>query len=145
MPHFTLGLTSEGPVIDLVVMASQPRADALKSAGLPIPTPVALRCLIDTGASGTCFDAAAIAPLGLSPTGTTPISTPSTGAVPHQCESYDVSVLFYHPDNSRYFGTLPVIAIDFSAQRIDGLIGRDILASCLFVYDGGAQSFAIAF
>ncbi len=60
MPHFTLGLTPEGPVIDLVVMASQPRVDALKSAGLPIPTPVALRCLIDTGASGTCFDAAAI-------------------------------------------------------------------------------------
>jgi hypothetical protein len=145
MPHFTLGLTAEGPVINLLIGVSIPRLKALQGAGLPIPEAVNLRCLIDTGASGTCLDATAIAPLGLTPTGTTLIATPSTGVTPHQCDTYDVSVFFYHTDNSRLFGTVPIVATDFSAQSIHGLLGRDILSSCLFVYDGAAQIYSIAF
>jgi len=145
MPHFTLNLVPEGPIISLIVGASAPRIQALQAANLPIPTPVTLRCLIDTGASGTCLDTTAIAPLGLSPTGTTLISTPSTGANPHQCNTFDVGIMFYHTENSRVFGTVPVMATDFSAQQIDGLLGRDILSSCLFVYDGAAGIFSIAF
>ena len=53
--------------------------------------------------------------------------------------------MFYHSVNSRYFGTVPIVATDFTAQSIDGLLGRDILASCLFVYDGAAKMFSIAF
>src|SRR5438105_3157608 len=100
MPHFTLGLTSEGPLISMLVGVSAPRMQALQQAGLPIPQAVQLRCLIDTGASSTCLDATAITPLGLTPTGTALIATPSTGGTPHQCDTYDVGVMFYHPDNS---------------------------------------------
>ena len=145
MPHFTLNLTAEGPLINLFVGVSAPRMRALQEANLPVPQGVILRCLIDTGASGTCLDATAIAPLGLTPTGTTLISTPSTGAIPHQCNTFDVGVVFAHPVNNRIFGVVPIVATDFSAQRIDGLLGRDILSSCLFVYDGAANLFSIAF
>lgn len=145
MPHFTLQLAPEGPVLTVLVSSSAPRAAALQDAGLTVPPPISLRCLIDTGASGSCLDAAAIAPLALSPTGTTLVSTPSTGATPQRCDTYDVGIIIYHPENSRLFGTLPIIATDFSAQTIDGLLGRDVLGSCLFVYDGAAKIFSIAF
>jgi hypothetical protein len=145
MPHFTLQIVPEGPLLSIVVGVSNPRAVALQQAGQPVPQAVILRCLIDTGASGTCLDAAAIAPLGLTATGTTLITTPSTGVTPHECPTFDVSILFYHADNSRFFGIVPVVATDFSAQSIDGLLGRDVLSSCLFVYDGAAKIFSIAF
>jgi hypothetical protein len=90
-------------------------------------------------------DAAALAPLGLTPTGTTLISTPSTGQTPHQCLTYDVGIMFAHQDGYRFFGTIAVVATDFSAQPIDGLLGRDVLGSCLLVYDGTANTFLIAF
>src|SRR6266403_1158193 len=83
MPHFTLQITPEGPVISLLIGASAPRVAALQEAGVDVPTPVVVRCLIDTGASSTCLDTTAIAPLQLSPTGTITISTPSTGKTPH--------------------------------------------------------------
>jgi hypothetical protein len=145
MPHFTLQLTPEGPVISLQIGLSAPRIAALQKVNLPVPQAVQLRCLIDTGASGTCVDGAAIAPLGLTPTGTTMISTPSTGGTPHQCLTYDVGIMFAHQDGYRFFGTMAVVATDFSAQSIDGLLGRDVLGSCLFVYDGAAKIFSIAF
>ena len=145
MPHFTLQIVPEGPVISLLVGLSAPRIAALRQANLPIPQAVVLRCLLDTGASGTCIDAAAIAPLGLTPTGTTLISTPSTGGTPHQCLTYDVGMMFVHPGGNRFFGTVAVVATDFLTQTIDGLVGRDVLSSCLFVYDGAARIFSIAF
>lgn len=145
MPHFTIPLTPEGPLISLVIGVSTPRVTALQAAGVTVPQAITLRCLIDTGASGTCLDAQALTPLNLTPTGTTLISTPSTGATPHQCYTYDVGIMFYHPANSRFFGTVPIVATDFSAQPIDGLLGRDVLESCLFVYDGAAKIFSIAF
>jgi hypothetical protein len=145
MPHFTLPITPEGAVISLQIGLSAPRIAALQKTNAPVPQAVVLRCLIDTGASGTCVDAAALAPLGLTPTGTTLISTPSTGQTPHQCLTYDVGIMFAHQDGYRLFGTIAVVATDFSVQSIDGLLGRDVLGSCLLVYDGTAKTFSIAF
>ena len=58
---------------------------------------------------------------------------------------YDVALLLYHSDNSRIFGSHPVIATDFSQQGIGGLLGRDVLKSCLMVYDGAHGHFSLAF
>jgi hypothetical protein len=132
-------------MLKVAVGISAARASALASANQPIPPYVALDCLIDTGASVSCIDAAALAPLGLQPTGMTPIATPSTGANPIQCAQYDVAIGIYHPDYSRVFDNVPVIAADLSAQGIQGLFGRDLLKSCLLVYDGASSLFCIAF
>jgi hypothetical protein len=91
------------------------------------------------------MDSTAIAPLGLQPTGMTQISTPSTGSTPVQCAEYDVAIGIYHPDYSRVFDAVPVVAADFSTQGIQGLFGRDLLKSCLLVYDGAAALFCIGF
>lgn len=146
MPHFTLPFVPGiGPVLTIAVGVSTPRYGALKAAGQTPPRPIGVPFLIDTGASHTWIDHVIIIPLGLSPTGSTTMHTPSTGAVPIESPTYDVSLYIHHDENSKFVTLLPVTAVDFSAQLIKGLLGRDFLRSCLFVYDGLAETHSIAF
>ncbi len=50
---------------------------------MAIPNPVAVKGLVDTGASCTVIDPTVVQRLGLTPTGSTMILTPSTGSTPH--------------------------------------------------------------
>jgi len=54
-------------------------------------------------------------------------------------------MMLYHQVNTRFFPTLPVMAGDFRMQNIQGLLGRDVLAHCLLVYDGAGDTFSLAF
>ncbi|HWK88868.1 MAG TPA: aspartyl protease family protein, partial [Longimicrobium sp.] len=93
MAHFTLSTDpANGPVVHAFVAVSPPRHDALVAAGQPVPTGVAVRALVDTGASCTCLDPSVISTLRLTPTGSVSVHTPSTGAAPHVTEQFDVSV-----------------------------------------------------
>jgi hypothetical protein len=131
--------------MDVYVGVSNERRTALAAAKATVPPYVRLRMIVDTGATATVVDEAAIKPLGLSPTGLTPIHTPSTGGTPATCATYDISLALYHVTQPLILGTIPVIASDFSSQGIHGLIGCDVLRRCLFVYDGVAGSFTLAF
>jgi hypothetical protein len=90
MPLLTFALSPAGPVIDVLVGVSPPRAQQLALANAPVPAPVSARLLVDTGASVTCLDRAILASLGLAPTGNVAMATPSTGATrtsPHSSTS----------------------------------------------------------
>lgn len=150
MPHFTLPVALPGgPVIDIMVGPSQARAHALSQAGQPVPVPVSVRALIDTGASCTCIDPAALSTLGLSPRGVTPVFTPSTGSIPHLANTYDVSIVI--PCGTMIPLSLPNVPITESAlsnQGIHALLGRDVLSRCIFIYNiynGQTQILSLAF
>lgn len=148
MPHLTLQLSQHGALLDVHVGVSQARRNALVAANQPVPNVVPTRMLIDTGASCTCIDLTVLNQLGLSPTGTAQVLTPSTGTAPHSANQYDVSILiaFGNPLRLLYSNhTIAVVEADLSAQGIQGLIGRDILAGSLLVYDGETGYFTISF
>ena len=67
MPILTLPLEIGGAIIDVGFAVSGPRLNALKAANMPVPTPVIVRALVDTGASCTCLDPTVIAQLSLAP------------------------------------------------------------------------------
>jgi hypothetical protein len=138
-------LTPAGCELGVIVGVSRQRADALRSAGRPIPDLQLVRMIIDTGATASAIDEKVVKHLGLSPTGITQILTPSTKGVSVACANYDVFLAIDHAKYPLVHTTLPMIASNFSGQNIQGLIGCDVLQQCLFILDGAAGNFTLAF
>jgi predicted aspartyl protease len=145
LPYLIQQFAAGGPLIDVLVGVSQPRRQAMQSAGLPIPQQIQMRALIDTGASGTCVDPCIIKSLGLTPSGSVPIHTPSTNGVALVYSQYDISLALHHAKGTYHFHSLPVIEASLTSQGIQALIGRDVLEECLFIYDGASGSYTLAF
>lgn len=146
MPSLNLSIGPAGPLVTMVVGVSIPRQTAMKAAGLPVPGYVSGTFLLDTGASCTCVDPALVAPLGLVPTGSVPIQTPSTAGTLHHCNQYDVAIFLANGSAGGFFiDAIPVIETHLASQGIDGLIGRDILDRCTLIYNGSAKTLSLAY
>lgn len=148
MPHFTLQISPGGPILTAVVTVSQPKAAALQAAQQPLPQPVSIRALVDTGASCTCIDPSVLQSLQLTPTGSASMHTPTTGAIPAAADQYDVGLAIFAATNQvpLFLATVPVIAAQLlQAQGIHALIGRDILQQCVLHYNGAIGTFTLAF
>jgi hypothetical protein len=149
MPHFTLQSDSNGLIIAAAVFVSQERQTALKNAGEKIPDLIQIRALIDTGASSTCVDTTVLKGLQLTPTGSSPMVTPSTGNKPVDVDQYDIGILVppAKPNQTPLmFGTVAVCSIDLiQSQGFHALIGRDILSHCLLSFNGASGLFTLAY
>lgn len=148
MPHFTLTASPQtGPMLDMVVNASMPRLLALEADGQPAPESQNIRALIDTGASCTCIDPTVLAALGLQPTGKALMTTPSTGAIPAEADTYDVCIFIPAPGNQQPLikAVISVCTSQLIHQGFHALLGRDILKDCHFTYNGSAEFFTLAY
>lgn len=147
MPFLTLSLEPGGPIITVGFVVSAPRRAALQRAGQPIPSPVIVRGLIDTGASCTCVDPTVIKKLQLAPSGTVPIHTPSTGTVPHNCNQFDIGIAIIMDNGQVHLPgmIIPVIESDLNSQGIQALLGRDLLDQGILIYNGTSRSVTLAF
>lgn len=146
MPHINIPFSSGAPILDLLIGVSNPRADALKKAGQPVPKAMTVRALIDTGARCTNIDPTILKALSVPSTGTVPCHTPSTkSGQPHIANQFDVSLVLIHPLLSRTFFAIPVIESELCHQGFQVLLGRDVLAFCLLTYDGQSQTATLAF
>ncbi len=60
---------------------------------------------------------------------------------------FDVTLGITHPSgNNLIIETVPIIAIpNFQRAGISALVGRDVLANCLFIYNGTEKSFTLGF
>lgn len=146
MPSINLPVQQPaGPLIQVIVGVSAPRHRALTAAGKPIPAPVSGTFLIDTGASGTCVDPALVAPLGIPPSGSVAIQTPSTAGGVHQCNQYDVMLFIPDGNGGHFIEVMPILETSLKNQGIDGLLGRDVLQNCVFIYNGTSGQFTLSF
>jgi hypothetical protein len=128
------------------VGVSVPHGKARISAGQAVPPLVTAHMLIDTGASGCALDHAIIAQLGLQPTGSAPIHTPSTGGTPHTALLFDVAFQIVNDGgHAHVIPAIPVMACDFAAQGIGGLFGRDALGEARLTYAGMDGLFLLSF
>lgn len=144
MPSISIPFSRElGPVVDIYIGVTKAREQALANAGLPTPSILPIRMLIDTGATSSCIDESVIRPLGLAPTGIVPVMTPTTGAHPAEMFQYDVR-LFLGAPLYKFFDALPVTACHLIPHGIQGLLGRDVLANCVFFCNGEAGFFTLA-
>ena len=143
MPSFTSSnrpdLQANGPIVPVLIAVSEAAELSMREAGQPIPAPIQINALFDTGASGSAIKAGEIAPLGLQPMGIRNINTPSSINVP--CPEYAVRVIL---PNSIVLA-VTVIETPLEGQNIEGLLGRDVIAQAVFIYIGytGTFSFSI--
>lgn len=148
MPYLNLQISPDGPLCDAVFGVSSARRLALQTAGQTIPKAIRVRALIDTGASCTCVDPSVSQDLSLVPTGQAQMATPSTGTTQvHYANQYDVSILIPHPTLAPLiFQTVAVAEAELLLpQGFHALIGRDVLETCLLIYDGQNGLFTLAY
>ena len=146
MPILTYPIGLDGPVVPILIYVSHPRQKAMQKAGIAPPPPATARALLDTGASCTAVDPTIIQKLGLSPTGSTRIVTPSTGSTPHVCDQYDVALAFVIGQNIHGISpTIAVVESNLDHQGIQALIGRDVLQQGMMIFNGKDASVTLAF
>lgn len=147
MPHFTLTFTQGAPIIDMIIGVSGAKSQALIAAGQPLPPLQNVRALVDTGASCTCVDPMIFTALGLQPTGSAPMLTPSTGPIPIDADTYDVGLAIPNgPNNGLIIHNMPVSASElFLAQGFHVLLGRDVLSKCILTYNGAVGIFIFSY
>jgi hypothetical protein len=148
MPHFTLAISAQGPIVDAGIMVSTARQQALENAGLEVPSAQIVKALIDTGAGISGVDPSILLALGLTPTGEAEIHTPSTGGVPVKTPTYDVriAILAGRAGDLHFVSeTVQVTSTDLTAQGLQVLIGRDILKSCILHFNGADAVFSLCY
>ncbi|HVK17558.1 MAG TPA: hypothetical protein VM533_11475 [Fimbriiglobus sp.] len=148
MPYLTNPLTHGWAVIDVLVGVSRLRRQVLQRNSFPVPHPVPVRALIDTGASISGFSPRVFRELGISPVGTTPVLTPSTRPdAPHECDLYDVTLSIVAEGSAHLFPDARVMEADcwLPGEGIEALIGTDILNHCFFQFIGRDRTFTLAF
>lgn len=142
MPAITLtdpNLRGQGPTVSVLVTVTQALEQSLVATGHPVPDPVPVTALVDTGASSTAIQAGIAQQLGLQPVSVVPISTPSSANVP--MPMYAVRLIL--PQSVIWETT--AIEAPLEGQGIQGLIGRDVLSQAVLIYLGYANQFTLAF
>jgi hypothetical protein len=148
MPKLTGPLTANGAVVEVLIGLCQPDVQRLRNALQPIPPPVSMPAILDTGAAVTCVDSRAFAALGLSPTGVIRVVTAATSA-PLDRDQFDVGLTIAHPSgnplDNLVLASFTVTDSPLVPTGIPALVGCDVLARCRFVYDGPAGMFSLEY
>jgi hypothetical protein len=151
MPTIDLPLDNRGRAmlpVELTVPAARVRA--LHQAGLPVPPPLRVSALLDTGASRTCIDPQVRRTLGLVAYSSAAISTPSSrGAAAAQQPLYKVNLTALHPSGNPQLNlarnAFTVAGLPLAHLGTDMVIGRDLLAVCRFEYHGRGGRFSLEY
>ena len=138
-------MTADGPIINVLVGVSNLRFQALLAANQPQPQPITVPMLIDSGSSRCCVDQGVLAPLGLRPIGNVTMHTATTGGSSVSCDQYDVSLMIQHLQSPFFVPIIRVVECRPLGGTIQGLLGRDFLSRCLFLFQGEIQAFSLAF
>jgi hypothetical protein len=147
MPDLTRPLSFKGAMLDILVGFGARDLQRLRRASKPIPQPIPLQAMIDTGATYTSIDAGAFRSLGLQPSGYMPISTASASWILR--EQFDVCLTIVHPSGNSGLDLVlkwfSVTHADLLQTGIPALIGCDLLDRCVFTYDGPARTFTLRY
>ncbi len=148
MPLITGEITQDGAVIDVLVGVSFNRQRVLVGAGLPVPPKLAVRAMVDTGSFASAFMPIVFKSLEIQPFRTIPLRTPSTRpGDPWSTDQYDVGITLVSGMTQVPCDSVHVICSeDFDPEEgVHALIGRDVLARCVFSYFGHDQKFRLDF
>ena len=135
MPHFTVTIGSEGPVIELAVAVAMIRKrEAAPSA--PTLSPITVRALIDPGADLSAIHPQILQQLGVEATDSVRIRRPGEGSGFHLAGLSDVELAIGGASVGTPWMPAQVIGVAPSTPTVLALIGRDVLSHCTLFYNG---------
>jgi hypothetical protein len=144
LPSRTGLLNANGAVIDLHVGVDDSRQALLLRNGFAIPASVRVPVQIDTGTAYSGFALEVFRRLDIRPFERVAIRTPSTAEQPHFSDRYVISLAFDENGAELLAPSLRVIECFFAPDEgILGMLGRDVLDRCRFIYDGRANTFSL--
>jgi predicted aspartyl protease len=125
-------MMQSGPAIPIQLTIAQNMAKALAEQGKSVPTKQGM-ALIDTGASRSAIDEDVAKELGLPIVNVGKMTSASHEQ--HPCNLYPVQ--FSIPP-AITFQSPQTMGAKIAPQGYIAIIGRDFLAKCVFIYNGGA-------
>jgi hypothetical protein len=143
-------ISPAGAVIDVLVGVSPRREQLLLKHMFKVPDPVAVRAQIDTGANVSGFAGRVFAALDVTPVTKLAVITPAArDAAPQEFDAYDVTLYLVSDGIPRHFVETQVIASygwhPTAEDGVEGVVGRDVLNRCHFMYYGVEGTFTIGF
>ena len=133
-------LQAAGPMVGVQIEIPQALSQQLAGAGKPVPQPVTGMALIDTGATMSAVDASVVAALGVNPVGVVPVGTAGGPAAqpvyPIRLQLQGVGLVL---DFSRVTGA------PLKSMNLVALLGRDVLARMVLIYDGPSSEYTLTF
>jgi hypothetical protein len=144
MAYLRLPITGSGPELPVLIGLPGIVTTSLKASGQPIPAPLLVRGVIDTGTDITGVVANQLSQLGILPAFRSSTHT-AGGSV--RVDIYEISLSVPGPDPSAGLlvvrPDLLVMELAAGLPDVDLLLGRDVLDECLFVYDGRGKHFLL--
>ncbi len=144
MPHLIAQFNASGPIVDVLIGASEPRRRLLLAHRLEVPPVLRLSLILDTGAETTMLDEQHLRTLAIPVRGQRDILTATSDEKPTACNTYDVSLQITTIGDPPFtMPALEVIGRPLFNHSIDGMIGRDILSRIKLMLDGPRRTFRI--
>jgi len=134
-----------GPFAHVTIMATPQHVSVLKARKLPVPQPVTVRTLVDTGAESCVLDFSVVKALCLLPTGRTFVHTMTTGNEYAEREQYDASYFLSEAGVATTQFNVSALGADLASEGFLAIIGWDILLKCVLTCDGPARTFRLDF
>jgi hypothetical protein len=145
MPQLSFDLDADGMVVLAAIGLSDPQSATMARSKQPIPPPIRVRALLDSGTDRTAVAPHVFQRLGLAPL---IYATAQTAGGAFQVNLYRVGLTIFGPSGDAG----PVLALPdllvselTVALSFDALIGLDVLRECLLVLDGPGRRFILAF
>jgi hypothetical protein len=148
MPVLTGRVQPEGALVDARFAWGASAVQARRLALQPVPPPVEVQALLDTGAEVSCIDGSVVRTLGLAPDSFTLANLPAGGGLTHGFQ-YRADLTLVHPSGDQMsdltLADLLVVELPLGPLGYQSLIGRDVLDRIRLLYDGPRRRFRLIY
>jgi hypothetical protein len=132
--------------VNVRVAVRPSRARQLARANQAVPPPAEIHALIDTGSAYTLLDAPILAALGLTtPTAQVAVVTATGATVSFPRFHVSLTLLHPMPRQNLWLQSAPVLSANLAPLGAQVLLGCDILARCVLVWDGPGGRFVLSY
>jgi len=140
-------ITADGALVTIAVGVSEARRRLLQRHNLPVPPPSQVRVVVDPASAVTLADEVrSIRPLGVMSSGQQLLLSSASGLTINNHPFFPLSVALLddtgHP--LFYWPQVNVLGTSYHpASAVQGVFGRDLLADCVFHFDGKKRFFSL--